>query len=75
MMAIERLNPLMEREFASYSQMKGARIYTPPTNSTKGFNKSMKHNAQIFQHVSLQERLNPKWHANYEVPQVNPTLT
>jgi hypothetical protein len=74
-MAIERLNPLVEREFASYSQMKGAQIYTHPTNSTKGFNKSMKHNAQSFQHVSIQERLNSKWHANYKVPQVNPTLT
>jgi hypothetical protein len=52
-MTIERLNPSMEREFASYSQVKRAQIYTPCTNSTKGFNKSMKHNAQIFRHVSL----------------------
>jgi hypothetical protein len=30
-MAIERLNPLMERKFAAYSQVKGARLYTRPT--------------------------------------------
>jgi hypothetical protein len=43
-MAIKTLNPLVEGEFASMFQMEGVQNFTPPTNSTKGPNKSTSNN-------------------------------
>lgn len=41
-------NPSLEGKLASTSQMEGVQIYTPPTNSTKGFNRSTNCGAQTF---------------------------
>jgi hypothetical protein len=38
-MAIKMPNPSLEGKVASTSQMEGVQTSTPPTNSTKGFNR------------------------------------
>ncbi len=48
-MAIEMLNPSMEREYASTSQVEKVWIYALPTYNTKGFNKSTNNSTQTFQ--------------------------
>lgn len=46
--AIKMPNPSMEGKLASTFQMEGVWIYTPPTNSTKGFNRSTNYGAHPF---------------------------
>jgi hypothetical protein len=47
-MAIKMPNPSLEGKLASMFQMEGVQIYTPPTNSTKGFNRSTNYGDQTF---------------------------
>jgi hypothetical protein len=39
-MAIEMSNPLVEKKFTLMFQMEGVKIFTPPTNSIEGPNRS-----------------------------------
>jgi hypothetical protein len=52
-MAIKMPNPSLEGKLTSTSQLEGVQIYTPPTNSTKGFNRSSNYGAHTFFKVSL----------------------
>ncbi len=56
-MAIEMLNPSVEREYISMFQMEGAQIFTPLINHIKGPNKFTNKNTQTFQYVSLHKGL------------------
>jgi hypothetical protein len=56
--AMETLNPSMEKNFASTSQVEMVRNVTPPTNSIEGPNKSTNNNIQTFRHVSLPDGFN-----------------
>ncbi len=55
---MEMLNPLVEGEFASMSQVEGVQNFTPLTNNTKGHNGLTNNNIQTFQKVSLLMGLN-----------------
>jgi hypothetical protein len=56
--AMETPNPLVEREYVSTFQVGGAWNFTPPTNNTKGPNKSTNNDIQTFQQISLSKGLN-----------------
>jgi hypothetical protein len=56
--AMETLNPSMEKTFASTSQVERAQLFTPPTNNIKGPNRSINNNIQTLWQVSLPEGLN-----------------
>jgi hypothetical protein len=56
--ALEIPNPLVEAEFTSMFQVEGAWNFTPPTNNTKGLNKSTNNNIRTFRQIALPKGLN-----------------